>query len=177
MLSITIVRTTSFSIYSKAKHIYSEWLQKNLGVDVLGHVNSKGSYPSLWTMATFGAAGATAGSCITVIACPFELSKLSAQVSVLLSKEGNCSEKSQEIARSYQNKGTFRTMKNIVKHRGLTGLYTGFRMHLCKCCPLYQGYRFGPNELTLRNSARHSWYCSLLYHIRELQTTLDHGRR
>lgn len=102
-----------------------------MGVDVLGHVNSKGSYPNLWTMATFGAAGATAGSCITVIACPFELSKLSAQVSVLLGTEGkNDCKKAQEIAKSYQNKGTLRTMQNIVKHRGFTGLYTGFKMHL-----------------------------------------------
>lgn len=133
MLSITIVRTASFSIYTKSKHVYCEWLKKNAGVDVLGHVNSKGSFPTPWTMAAFGAAGATAGSCITVIACPFELSKLSAQVSVLLGKEGNCaSEKSREIAKSYQNKGTLRTMKNIVKHRGLFGLYTGFKMHLRK---------------------------------------------
>lgn len=167
MLSITIVRTTSFSIYSKAKHLYSEWLKKNLGVDVLGHVNSKGSYPNFWTMATFGAAGATAGSCITVIACPFELSKLSAQVSVLLSKEGNCSEKSQEIAKSYQNKGTFRTMKNIVKHRGFTGLYTGFRMHLRKSCLLYEAYGWASGT-NATDSTRHSWDCSLLYHIREL---------
>jgi hypothetical protein len=62
---------------------------------------------------------------------PFELSKLSAQVSVLLANKQNCPEpKSQEIAASYQNKGTLKTMKNIVKHRGITGLYTGFKLHL-----------------------------------------------
>lgn len=35
----------------------------------MGHVSAKGSYPNFWTVATFGAAGATAGSCITLIAC------------------------------------------------------------------------------------------------------------
>ncbi|KAH8907321.1 integral membrane ornithine transporter of mitochondria [Coniochaeta sp. PMI_546] len=133
MLSVTLVRTVSFSIYQRSKHTYCNWLKKNMGVDVLGHVNSPGSYPNLWSVATFGAAGATAGSCITLIACPFELSKLSAQVSVLLANKQNCPEpKSQEIAASYQNKGTLKTMKNIVKHRGLTGLYTGFKLHLMR---------------------------------------------
>ncbi len=69
MLSVTLVRTVSFSIYQRAKHTYCNWLEKNMGVDVLGHVNSPGSYPNLWSVATFGAAGATAGSCITLIAC------------------------------------------------------------------------------------------------------------
>jgi len=69
MLSVTLVRTVSFSIYQRAKYTYCNYLKKNMGVDVLGHVNSKGSYPTLWSVAAFGAAGATAGSCITLIAC------------------------------------------------------------------------------------------------------------
>ena len=73
MLSVTLVRTVSFSIYQRAKHSYCNWLKKNMGVDVLGHVNAQGSYPNLWSVATFGAAGATAGSCITLIACGFKL--------------------------------------------------------------------------------------------------------
>lgn len=35
-----------------------------------------------------------------------------------------------ELAASYQNKGTFKTAKNIVKHRGIAGLYSGFTLHL-----------------------------------------------
>jgi hypothetical protein len=69
MASITLVRTVSFSIYQRAKLAYCEWVERNFGVDVLGHVSSQGSYPNFWSVATFGAAGATAGSCITVIAC------------------------------------------------------------------------------------------------------------
>jgi len=36
------------------------------------------------------------------------------------------------VAASYQNKGTFKTAKNIIKHRGLAGLYSGFNLHLRK---------------------------------------------
>lgn len=34
------------------------------------------------------------------------------------------------VRRSYQQKGTFKTAKNIVMHRGIGGLYSGFSYHL-----------------------------------------------
>ncbi len=53
------------------------------------------------------------------------MAKLSAQVSVLLSEKKHCPDSNRlAVAASYQNKGTFRTMANIVRHRGFTGLYT-----------------------------------------------------
>jgi hypothetical protein len=66
---------------------------------------------------------------------PFELTKLSAQVSVLMAERNNSHSDptgSRAVAASYQNKGTFKTAKNIVKHRGISGLYSGFNLHLCK---------------------------------------------
>jgi hypothetical protein len=129
MASITLVRTVSFSIYQRAKYSYSAWVKRNLGFDIIGHVNRHGTYPNIYSVACFGAAGATAGSCITFLACPFELTKLSAQVSVLLAERGG-SKGSHSVAASYQNKGTLRTMANIIKHRGIFGLYTGLSLHL-----------------------------------------------
>ena len=83
-------------------------------------------------------------SIANVILGPFELTKLSAQVSVLMA-DGNASSinatsmsdpanarATRAVAASYQNKGTFKTAKNIVKHRGFMGLYSGFSLHLCK---------------------------------------------
>jgi hypothetical protein len=104
-------------------------VKRNFGFDIIGHVNRHGTYPNLYSVACFGAAGATAGSVITFLACPFELTKLSAQVSVLLAERG-ASKGSHAVAASYQNKGTLRTMANIIKHRGIFGLYTGLRLHL-----------------------------------------------
>ncbi|GKT86715.1 mitochondrial carrier protein [Colletotrichum tofieldiae] len=124
--------------FRRAKCSYSGWIKNALGFDVLQHVNKKGTYPNLYSIACFGAAGATAGSCITLLACPFELTKLSAQVSVLLSdqqklKEANCrATNGHQVAASYQNKGTFKTMRNIIRHRGALGLYTGFNLHLLR---------------------------------------------
>jgi hypothetical protein len=62
------------------------------------------------------------------------LTKLSAQVSVLMADKKNCPKPgSHAIAASYQNKGTLKTLGNIIKHRGVGGLYTGFRLHLSRC--------------------------------------------
>lgn len=132
MASITLVRTVSFSIYQRAKYAYAGWVKQNTGFDVLRHVNKPGNYPNMYSIACFGAAGATAGAVIPVLACPFELSKLSSQVAVLLAERGGAKKQSATIAQSYQNKGTLRTMATIVKHRGVLGLYTGFRLHQCK---------------------------------------------
>jgi hypothetical protein len=61
------------------------------------------------------------------------LTKLSAQVSVLMADKKNCPRpESHAIAASYQNKGTLKTLGNIIKHRGVGGLYTGFKLHLSK---------------------------------------------
>lgn len=132
LASVTLVRTISFSIYQRSKHVYSDWMGKNLGFCPLEHVNKNGAYPSLGTIACFGAAGATAGSGITFIACPFELTKLSAQVSVLMANQKNSDPKRQAIALSYHNKGTFKTLANIVRHRGFSGMYTGLNLHLLR---------------------------------------------
>jgi len=76
---------------------------------------------------------------------PFELTKLSAQVSVLMADRDRSSvsepANGRAVAASYQNKGTFKTAKNIVKHRGFMGLYSGFNLHLRKCS--------GPSSITV----------------------------
>ncbi|XDG03250.1 hypothetical protein ABKA04_002865 [Annulohypoxylon sp. FPYF3050] len=136
--SVTLVRTISFSIYQRSKYFYSDWMKQHLGFCPLEHVNKNGAYPNLGTIACFGAAGATAGSeeCGLVLMKinlgPFELTKLSAQVSVLMANQKNADPQKQAIALSYHNKGTFKTLANIVKHRGFSGMYTGLNLHLLR---------------------------------------------
>ena len=69
MASITLVRTISFSVYQRSKASYCDIVMRNFGYDVMGHVMTRNSAPNLWTIGTFAAAGATAGSCITFLAC------------------------------------------------------------------------------------------------------------
>ena len=145
---------TSFSIYQKAKYKYSAAIGKATGSDEpLIVVNRPGSTPTLATMLCFGAAGATAGSIITVLSCkfcsaalhifptieshvssgPFELTKLSAQISTLMAKSASHSlDDPLNVRQSYQQKGTFKMAKNIVINRGFLGLYSGFSLHIRK---------------------------------------------
>ena len=64
---------------------------------------------------------------------PFELTKLSAQISVLMADRNDGCKQNDAIRKSYQNLGTWRTAQNLVRHRGWTGLYSGFHLHLRKC--------------------------------------------
>ncbi|KAF5875008.1 putative mitochondrial carrier protein [Botrytis fragariae] len=140
LASVTLVRTISFSVYQRSKYTYSAWFKRNFDVDPLVHINTFGTYPTLSTIACFGAAGATAGSFITLVACPFELTKLSAQVSVLMATKRQTSlsdpvrnsPMQNATAASYKDKGTFKTAMNIVKNRGVSGLYSGFNLHLLR---------------------------------------------
>lgn len=65
---------------------------------------------------------------------PFELTKMSAQISVLAqSKEAGA--KPNPIVQSYAELGTLRTAQMVVKHRGMGGLYAGVHYHLRECYP------------------------------------------
>lgn len=133
LASITLVRTVSFSIYQKSKYTYDDWIHKATGSSPLVIANTKGALPTLSTVTCFGAAGATAGAVITAIACPFELTKLSAQISVLIAERTKSDSSGDEnLRRSYNNLGTFRTAQNLVRHRGFKGLYSGFHLHMLR---------------------------------------------
>ncbi|KAF2801113.1 mitochondrial carrier [Melanomma pulvis-pyrius CBS 109.77] len=132
LASITLVRTVSFSIYQRSKYALDDWIYQATGSSPLVIANTRDATPTLSTIACFGLAGATAGAAITAIACPFELTKLSAQISVLMADRKDGSGKDDSVRKSYQNLGTFRTAQKLVHHRGYMGLYSGFHLHLLR---------------------------------------------
>lgn len=70
LVSVTAVRTISFSIYQKAKYKFSAAIGKATGgEEPLVIVNTPGSTPTLGTVTCFAAAGGLTGGLITVIAC------------------------------------------------------------------------------------------------------------
>jgi hypothetical protein len=91
---------------------------------------------------------------------PFELTKLSAQISVLMADRSDGGGKNDAIRKSYQNLGTWKTAQNLVKHRGWRGLYSGFHLHLRE----FYGQHAIEGILT-RRSPRFDWYRHLLCHI------------
>jgi hypothetical protein len=163
LASITLVRTVSFSIYQKSKYFLDDWIYQATGSSPLVIANTKDALPTLSTITCFGLSGAMAGATITTIACPFELTKLSAQISVLMAdrKDGSTND---AVRKSYQNLGTIRTAQNLVRHRGWMGLYSGFHLHLRMFNPVRDGV--GAKLLTL-HSPRYDRHRYLLRHVRE----------
>ncbi|KAL9035818.1 MAG: hypothetical protein Q9180_004645 [Flavoplaca navasiana] len=132
MASVTLVRTISFSIYQKAKYSYSAAIGQVTGEEPLVTVNRPGSIPTPGTVVCFGAAGATAGAIAAFIACPFELTKQAAQISVLMASSNNKTSMDDPVRSSYQQKGAFGTARNVIIHRGVRGLYSGFGFHMLR---------------------------------------------
>ena len=96
---------------------------------------------------------------------PFELTKLSAQISVLMARS-SVSSVDDTIRRSYQQKGTLKTAANIIRYRGVLGLYSGFHLHLCKYMT-YTVHGIVEGKLALQNAddekcATHSAPLSIL---------------
>jgi hypothetical protein len=86
MASIALVRTVSFSIYQRSKYAYRDWIKRHFGVDVLQHLTKPGTYPTWSSSACIGAAGATAGACISFIACASCLLSIDVHVELLLTE-------------------------------------------------------------------------------------------
>lgn len=134
LLSVTFVRTLSFSIYQRAKYAYDRSLTQMFGKSPLAHANAPGSYPSLLTIACFGPAGATSGFIVTFFSGPFELVKLNEQ---LAGKEARnfamASNGATPPPPSQQLKtGAYITARRLVRDRGIFGLYAGLRLHLLR---------------------------------------------
>lgn len=130
LISVTVVRTISFSLYQRAKYAYDKTITQITGSSPLVIANAPGSYPTLSTVACFGAAGGTAGAIITVISCPFELTKLNAQLAGKIAREQTGGGVMDAKPGVEIKSGSWATAKQLIKDRGLAGLYSGYRLHL-----------------------------------------------
>ncbi|KAH0613252.1 uncharacterized protein H6S33_009632 [Morchella sextelata] len=66
---------------------------------------------------------------------PFEFTKLSSQIELLMARSRMASVDDPSHITKYQPKGTFQSASSIVKARGFGGLYSGFHLH-------FSGYIF-----------------------------------
>ncbi|KAF2155640.1 mitochondrial carrier [Myriangium duriaei CBS 260.36] len=125
LISVTAVRTASFSIYQRAKYMYAGYFERITGESPLSIANADHRYPNMSTVTCFGLAGATAGSIVTVLACPFELTKLRAQLAGKMAREQGKSKKEFRT-------DAWGTARQLIKDRGIAGLYCGYRLHLVR---------------------------------------------
>ncbi|TKA48506.1 hypothetical protein B0A54_00641 [Friedmanniomyces endolithicus] len=136
MISVTTVRTISFSIYQKTKYFLDRSITKLTGQSPLVIANAPGSYPNLYTFACFGGAGAVSGAVITTLSCPFELTKLSEQLAGKMAREAKAVDSTGQRVNPASalnvKTGSWNTARRLVRDRGLRGLYCGYHLHLLR---------------------------------------------
>lgn len=139
LVSVTVVRTISFSLYQRAKYTIDRAMNKHLGKSPLAMANAPNGYPNVYTLACFGLAGACSGIVITTISCPFELTKLNEQLAGKILRDARSArdaairDGSKTVPPPYDKKfGSWATARRLMKQRGIAGLYSGYRLHLLR---------------------------------------------
>ena len=132
VVSVTIVRTISFSLYQRMKYILDDKITTVTGHSPLAIANAPGSYPNAYTLACFGMAGAASGALITTLSCPFELTKLNEQLAGKVAREARSQAKSAGSTMVEVKTGALHTARRLVQDRGWRGLYAGYSLHLLR---------------------------------------------
>jgi len=128
LISATVVRTFSMSVYQGLRKTYDRAIHDMTGVSPLEQAETPGRYPSIFTIACFSAAGATSGAITTTFACPFELTKINEQLAGKEARSGSMSAESMKA----MNSGSVATARRLIRDRGYAGLYSGYRLHMLR---------------------------------------------
>ncbi|RMZ75237.1 hypothetical protein DV737_g5392, partial [Chaetothyriales sp. CBS 132003] len=129
LVSLVVTRSAQFQIYRWAKYKIDRAIEQTTGQSPLQHVNTVGTYPNLSTWLCFGGAGMLAGGLLTPVLTPVELIKNCAQTSVLMAadhtKPGAGTKNAGRIS-------SYKAVRQILRDRGVGGLFVGFRLHLVR---------------------------------------------
>ncbi|RMZ81056.1 hypothetical protein DV738_g2372, partial [Chaetothyriales sp. CBS 135597] len=129
LVSLVVTRSAQFQIYRWAKYKIDRVIERTTGESPLQHVNTVGTYPNLSTWVCFGGAGMLAGGLLAPVLTPVELVKNCAQTSVLMAAD---TAKPGGGAKNVGRISSYQAVQQIVRERGVAGLFVGFRLHLVR---------------------------------------------
>ncbi|TPX36602.1 hypothetical protein SmJEL517_g01175 [Synchytrium microbalum] len=113
LVTVAAVKSISFSIYTSTKARLSATTQWNTDTSVSALV------------AISTAAGTTAGVGVSVLSCPLELVKIQRQLERLVLASSAATTRS-------KTKSSFRVASDIIRAKGVVGLYRGISLHLLR---------------------------------------------
>lgn len=121
VVTITFVRTSSFSIYTGTK----AWLE--------AHVHSNKDH-ELWRTGLYGAlGGVTSGTLISCGSAPFELVKVQRQLEFLIASQRQQRDSPGAPKVPFKPQTGFQAAADIVRnHGGVRGFYMGFPLHITR---------------------------------------------
>lgn len=159
LFSTSFVRSLSVSIFTTTKphfyHLFYGWRS----------AEGPGAHPLIRNLPVCFAGGAAAGACVSLIACPFEFCKVYSQIARLAQRRVQTSNKqSTPIKFSLRE-----TASKIVRHEGVSGLYSGYRYHLTRDMvssgvyfSVYESFKWATNTLINKDLSSSSPFSILL---------------
>lgn len=151
LVSTSFVRSISVSIFTTTKPYFYEAFY---GWDTPGETVV---HPLIRNLPVCFAAGAAAGAGVSILACPFEFSKVYAQIAMLAQKRARQSNPQTNGVKQEMEpyKPSLRsTATNIMKYEGIFGLYSGYRYHFFRdflgsgvYFAVYESFKWATNVL------------------------------
>ncbi|KAI9270551.1 mitochondrial carrier domain-containing protein [Phascolomyces articulosus] len=146
LVTVSIIKSISFSVYEDTKSFCKSRFPY-LNRDELGPVMS---------ISTFG--GAVSGAFIATFSCPFELVKIQKQLEFLLLQASSISTGATVVREKEKKLGwkkfdapkatsSWCSAKEIIRLKGILGLWSGFRLHFVRDA-IGTGVYFGGYETT-----------------------------
>ncbi|KAI8836847.1 mitochondrial carrier domain-containing protein [Chytridium lagenaria] len=127
LITVSIIKSVSFTVYLDSKTFFRRLLHLS------NHI------PDIIIASTLS--GGIAGSVVSVISCPLEIVKIQRQLEALLRRQMECSAVTGERQKGgvrwrmldlTQRSGSLAVGVDIVKSKGVKGLYRGFHLHLAR---------------------------------------------
>jgi solute carrier family 25 (mitochondrial carnitine/acylcarnitine transporter), member 20/29 len=142
LISVTFVRTTSFTVYETSKRFFGSALHHPLYAkpDMSSHNAQTPSryvitppYQGFFALNAGVAflAGITSGTIITIMSCPFEFTKIATQIELLMRRRQLAKLAGYvEVNVPMEARTPLQMARDIYAGRGFLGLYSGFNYHL-----------------------------------------------
>ncbi|KAG7663280.1 uncharacterized protein J8A68_003194 [[Candida] subhashii] len=130
LISTSFSKSISISIFTAVKpYTYTALYESRYS-----HKSGEPMHPFLRNIPVCFISGAVAGGAVSLFACPFEFTKIYAQLQKLLLNTTltNVPKSMRTINREWETTSTRHMAQQIVKYEGLGGLYSGFRYHLLR---------------------------------------------
>lgn len=127
LISTSISKSLSVMLFTQIKPYCYEIIYG-------GKTNTDNIHPLLRNIPVCMVSGSIAGAGISVFACPFEFTKIYAQILKLVQRKSlsdlpkHLQTNNQEITHI----STVQTIRQILKHEGIRGLYSGYKFHVLR---------------------------------------------
>lgn len=158
LISSSFSKSINVSIFTQCKPIVHDILFKD---------EADETHPFIKNIPICFASGMVAGAGVSVFACPFEFTKIFAQISKLVEHNNPSAVKNGRA--NLSDASTAATFKKIVKYEGPLGLYSGFKYHIMRDSlssgiyySVYETLKYSMNHLINSDSNTNSPYSILL---------------